>query len=90
MSVCIVELFFSQRLFKNDNYKDKVKMLSFFNNFLCLFESVEDLAKGSQVCITTRSLVMLIEQIHIIHRKVLGDCHFFPRKRHSNPKENVT
>lgn len=85
LCACVVELFFTQRLFKSDKQEYMVKMLSFFTNFLYLFRfgkrqsSLHNNKKSSHV-----------DRTHFKHCKVLGDCHFFAQKRHSNPRENVT
>lgn len=42
------------------------KCFLFLNHFLYNFKSIEDVAKGRRVCMTTRSLVMLIEHTSYI------------------------
>lgn len=75
--VWIAELFFTRRPFRDG--KDVVKML-FFKQFSIRFQI---LAKGYQVCIATRSLVMLIEHTLYV-AKFLEIAIFSPK---SNPRK---
>lgn len=83
--VCSVELFFTQTLDKMTEMWSKC----FFKQFSIHFQIHRRLGKR-QWSLHDNEIFNHVDKTPFRHCKDLRNCHFFPKKRHSNPGENET